>query len=334
MVNSSKNILFISPSLPPIHCGIGDYTYSLIKNLSKNKSYNLAVVTDVKAETNQLISNVKTYPEMNRWKWDDLKLLKKLLVQLKKNECVIPTLKSYDSTKLKHNKNIYNINRNYLHFVQTPQAFNYKSILSLQKNITSKTTDDSSLFISAGKKVKFINGEYKNNKITLKSDTKENKTINFGIGFDIHRLVKKKKLYLGGLKIPYHSGLKGHSDGDVIIHALIDSLLGSCKLKDIGTLFSDKNVKYKNIRSSKMLKKVLILIKKKGFYINNMDINIIAEKPKIGHYRKKIIKSLSKLCDINEELINIKGKTTEKLGLIGKEKAIACEVISSVFKYV
>lgn len=83
MVNSSKNILFISPSLPPIHCGIGDYTYSLIKNLSKNKSYNLAVVTDVKAETNQLISNVKTYPEMNRWKWDDLKLLNKICKEFK-----------------------------------------------------------------------------------------------------------------------------------------------------------------------------------------------------------------------------------------------------------
>ena len=128
-------------------------------------------------------------------------------------------------------------------------------------------------------------------------------------------------------------GLKGHSDGDVIIHALIDSLLGACKLKDIGTLFSNKKEKYKNIRSFKMLNKVLKLINQKGFLINNIDINVIAERPKISKYRNKIIKSLSKLCYIDKDQINIKGKTTEKIGLIGKEKAIAAEVISSVIEY-
>jgi len=161
---------------------------------------------------------------------------------------------------------------------------------------------------------------------------KKGKT-HFGIGFDIHRLVKGRKLYLGGIKIPFTLGLQGHSDADPVLHALIDSLLGACKLGNIGKLFSDKNKKYKNIRSTLLLKKVIELIKSKNFSINNIDINVIAQKPKIKKYSKKMIQTISKLCEINPNQINIKGKTTEKLGLIGKEKAIASEAIASVTKY-
>ena len=154
-----------------------------------------------------------------------------------------------------------------------------------------------------------------------------------GIGFDIHRLVKGRKLYLGGIKVPFAVGLQGHSDADPVLHALIDSLLGACNLGDIGKLFSDKNKKYKNIRSTILLKKVVELIKSRNFSINNIDINVIAQKPKIKKYSKKMVNTISKLCKINPNQINIKGKTTEKLGLIGKEKAIAAEVIASVIKY-
>jgi 2-C-methyl-D-erythritol 4-phosphate cytidylyltransferase/2-C-methyl-D-erythritol 2,4-cyclodiphosphate synthase len=104
-------------------------------------------------------------------------------------------------------------------------------------------------------------------------------------------------------------------------------------LGDIGKLFSDKNRKYKNIRSTIFLRKIIELIKSKNFSINNIDINIIAQRPKIKKYSKKIIQIISKLCEINPNEINIKGKTTEKLGLIGKGKAIASEVITSVIKY-
>jgi 2-C-methyl-D-erythritol 4-phosphate cytidylyltransferase/2-C-methyl-D-erythritol 2,4-cyclodiphosphate synthase len=128
-------------------------------------------------------------------------------------------------------------------------------------------------------------------------------------------------------------GLKGHSDGDSVLHAIIDSLLGACKLKDIGTLFPEKNYKYKNIRSTKLLQYVVGLIKSKNYSINNIDINIIAQKPKIKRYVNKMREVISKICEINPNQINIKGKTTEKLGLIGKEKAIASEVIASVIKY-
>ena len=142
--------------------------------------------------------------------------------------------------------------------------------------------------------------------------------------------MKNKPLYLGGVKIPFKLGLKGHSDGDPVIHAIIDALLGACRLGNIGKLFSDKNKKYKNIRSTILLKKTIKFIKSKKFHINNIDINIITEKPKINNYSKKMIKTISKICEINYNRVNIKGKTTEKLGLIGKEKAIASEVIISV----
>jgi len=109
--------------------------------------------------------------------------------------------------------------------------------------------------------------------------------------------------------------------------------VGACKLGDIGRLFSDKNKKYKNIRSTILLKKIIKLIRSKNFSINNIDINIIAQKPKIKKYSKSMIQTISKICEINTNQINIKGKTTEKLGLIGKGKAIACEVIASVIKH-
>ena len=137
---------------------------------------------------------------------------------------------------------------------------------------------------------------------------------------------------LGGVKIPFHSGLEGHSDGDVILHAIIDSILGAIRKKDIGTYFPNTK-KFKNIRSPKMLKPIMINLNKSNFFINNLDINLICQKPRVSKYRDKIIKSVSKLTGLDENQINLKGKTVEKLGLIGKEKAIACETIISITKY-
>ena len=112
----------------------------------------------------------------------------------------------------------------------------------------------------------------------------------------------------------------------------MDAILGAMRKKDIGFYFPNNN-KFKNIRSPKMLKPILLILKKNNFYLNNLDINIICEKPKISVYRNKIIKSLSRLLTVDENLINLKGKTVEKLGLIGNEEAIACEVIVSLNKY-
>ena len=261
-----------------------------------------------------------------------IKLIKNLVKFLKKNKAVIPTINSNDSIKYRVKKQLFNLNRDHCFLTQTPQAFRFKDLYSLSINQKDKIQDEATLFIKNNLKVKFIKGENLNNKITYKEDIKTNKTY-FGIGFDIHRLIKGKKLYLGGLKIPFHSGLKGHSDGDVIIHSVIDALLGAMRKKDIGTMFPDNKKRFKNIRSPKMLKPVIEIMNEKEFYINNIDLNLICEQPKISKYRDKIVKSLSTLLNIDSSLINLKGKTVEKLGLIGKEKAIACEVIVSIINY-
>ena len=244
----------------------------------------------------------------------------------------MPAIKVTDSVKLKNKKRIINLNRDNVYLTQTPQAFDYKTLYKLQSNKSAKITDDANLFISAGKKVKLINGEINNKKVTIISDIKIDKSYSYGIGFDVHRLVLKRKLYLGGIKIPSKVGTLGHSDGDPVLHAISDSILGACKMGDIGEKFSDKNKDFKNIRSTFLLSKLIKKIKK-NYLINNVDINIIAQAPKIQKYKSKMIKSIAKLCGISVSQINIKGKTTEKLGVIGKEKAIACEVITSVIKY-
>tara|TARA_A100000164_G_scaffold108644_1_gene95714 strand:- start:551 stop:1657 length:1107 start_codon:yes stop_codon:yes gene_type:complete len=261
-----------------------------------------------------------------------IKLLKNLVKSLKKNKAVIPSIKIKDSIKYKVKRQLFNLNRDHSFFTQTPQAFRFNDLYKLSMNQKNKIQDEASLFVENNLIIKFIKGENSNSKITYNEDIKTNR-IYFGIGFDIHRLIKGKNLYLGGLKIPYHSGLKGHSDGDVIIHSIIDALLGAMRKKDIGTLFPDNKKKFKNIRSHKMLKPIISMMSKKEIYINNLDINLICEQPKVSKYRDKIIKSLSNLLKIDESLINLKGKTVEKLGLIGKEKAIACEAIISIIKY-
>ena len=267
------------------------------------------------------------------------KLIEKVIYNLKKRYAVIPIIKVNDAAKrVKKNAIFKNIERNSLRLAQTPQGFLFKNIFKKhQKNKNFLIDDDSALFTQDKEKVFVINGEKSNFKITDKEDLSifkylKSKKTYYGIGFDVHKLVKKRQLYLGGVKIPFSHGLKGHSDGDPVLHALIDSILGACKLGDIGKLFSDKKAKYKNIRSTILLKKVIEIIEKKRFQINNIDINIIIQKPKIKKYSNKMIIKISDLCKIKPEQINIKGKTTEKIGLIGKGNAIASEVITSVIQ--
>jgi 2-C-methyl-D-erythritol 4-phosphate cytidylyltransferase / 2-C-methyl-D-erythritol 2,4-cyclodiphosphate synthase len=261
-----------------------------------------------------------------------INLLKRIIKQLKTNKAVIPVLNPIDSVKYKIKDQYFNLNRKNSFLTQTPQGFRFKDLydLVIKQNIT--VSDESTMFIENNHKIKFINGENKNNKITYKNDVTIPKTY-VGIGFDIHRLIKNKNLYLGGVKIPFHSGLKGHSDGDVILHAIIDALLGAMRKKDIGTFYPSDKKKFKNIRSKKMLKPILETLNKKKFLINNLDINLICEQPKVSKYRNIIVNSISKLMTLDKNNINLKGKTVEKLGLIGQEKAIACEVIISLVLY-
>ena len=271
-----------------------------------------------------------------------LRLFKSIITNMKNARAVVPKIRVQDAIKqiIDSSKEEYIIGkrRDNLFLTQTPQAFTLKEIYHLHKTNSGKYKDDDiSLYMDLNK-VKFIEGEKSNFKITDYSDFENLKSIykskqNVGIGFDVHRLVPKRKLYLAGLKIKSKLGTLGHSDGDPVLHSVTDAILGACKMGDIGQMFSDKNKKFKNIRSTILLQKVVEQIKFNGYFINNIDINIITQTPKIKNYKNKMINNIAKLCEISKDQINIKGKTTEKLGVIGKEKAIACEVICSVIKY-
>ncbi len=265
-------------------------------------------------------------------------LLKSIIKNMKNSRAVIPILKIDDAIKQKHKNSVSSRSRDNLFITQTPQAFNLKEIFNLHEIYKFRYLDDDFSLLKSFDKVRLINGEKNNFKVTFKSDFENLKNIYkskmfVGIGFDVHRLVPKRKLYLAGLKIKSSLGTLGHSDGDPVLHSITDSILGACKMGDIGQMFSDKSKKFKNIRSTVLLKEVIKRIKIKGYFINNIDINIITQTPKIKKFKKKMIESIAKICEISKKQVNIKGKTTEKLGVIGKEKAIACEVITSIIKY-
>ncbi|MEC7168945.1 MAG: 2-C-methyl-D-erythritol 2,4-cyclodiphosphate synthase [Pseudomonadota bacterium] len=271
-----------------------------------------------------------------------LKLLRKIVSEMKNAKAVIPKLQIRDAVKeiqdSSLNEYIISKQRQNLFLTQTPQCFISKDIFRHHLlNKEKYRDDDISLYMNLNG-VKFIDGEKNNFKITEKDDFKDLKKLfqskyYVGKGFDVHRLIPNRKLYLGGIKFKSKVGTLGHSDGDPVLHSIIDALLGATASGDIGSLFSDRSKKFKNIRSTILLKKVLGIIKLKGYSINNLDINIITQTPKIKKIKNRLIKNICKLCELPKDKVNIKGKTTEKLGLIGREKAIACEVISSVIKY-
>ncbi|HPP07076.1 MAG TPA: 2-C-methyl-D-erythritol 2,4-cyclodiphosphate synthase [Syntrophorhabdaceae bacterium] len=153
-----------------------------------------------------------------------------------------------------------------------------------------------------------------------------------GIGYDVHALVRGRKLFLGGVEIPNEKGLMGHSDGDCLIHAICDAILGAISEEDIGHFFPDTNQGIKGISSIEILRFVSDLIGKKGYRIVNIDAVIVAETPKIYPYREKIKERLSEILGIDRDSISIKGKTTEGLGFTGRKEGIAAYAVALVEK--
>ena len=153
------------------------------------------------------------------------------------------------------------------------------------------------------------------------------KQTRIGIGYDIHRLTEGRRLIIGGVEIPYEMGLLGHSDADVLVHAIIDSLLGAAALPDIGTLFPDTDPKYKGADSIELLRDVYSRVKEKGYVINNLDTNIIAQAPKMMPYIPEIKKVLASALKIEEEDISVKAKTKEGLDSVGEKLAIESQAI-------
>lgn len=148
--------------------------------------------------------------------------------------------------------------------------------------------------------------------------------IRTGNGFDVHVFAKERDLILGGVKIPFDRGLYGHSDADVLLHAVMDALLGAAGMGDIGKHFPDTDDAYKGVSSVSLLRHVSGLLKNEGFNIGNIDVTLIAEEPRIGKYTGVMKKNIAGALDCGPEQINIKGTTTEKLGFTGRKEGVAC----------
>ena len=163
-------------------------------------------------------------------------------------------------------------------------------------------------------------------------EMQKKEVIRFGLGYDVHRLMQGRKLIIGGVHIPSDIGLFGHSDADVLLHAICDALLGAAALGDIGKHFPDTNKKYHNISSLKLLKQVGIMVRKSGYSINNIDSTIILEKPKIAKYVDVMQQRIGKALNISTQLVSIKATTHEGLGSFGREEGCGAFAIASILQ--
>ncbi len=272
-----------------------------------------------------------------------MNLLKNVLKKLKGEISVIPSINVYDSVRYFKNNKYSDVFRENLKLIQTPQGFCFNSIYEAhKKNKESIHTDDSMILYELKNKVRLIKGEKMNFKITTKEDynigkliVKENNDmsdIRVGTGFDVHKFKKGKKLKLFGITIPFDKSLEGHSDADVGFHSIVDAILGGLCLGDIGNHFPPTDNKWKNKKSIFFMSHVRKLLINKKYKINNLDVTLICEKPKVSQYQKKFIKSVAEALDIDDRKINIKGTTTEKLGFLGREEGIACQVSVTLSK--
>ena len=272
-----------------------------------------------------------------------MNLLKRVLKNLEGEISVIPSINVYDSVRYFKNKKYSNVFRENLKLIQTPQGFCFNSIYEAhKKNKESIHTDDSMILYELKNKIRLIKGEKMNFKITTKEDynigklivkEKDNTNdIRVGTGFDVHKFKKGKQLKLFGITIPFNKSLDGHSDADVGFHSIVDAILGGLCLGDIGNHFPPTDKKWKNKQSIFFMTHVKKLLKNEKFKINNLDVTLICEKPKVSQYQKRFIKSVAQALDIDCSKINIKGTTTEKLGFLGREEGIACQVSVTLSK--
>ena len=153
-----------------------------------------------------------------------------------------------------------------------------------------------------------------------------------GTGYDVHKLVPDRKLILCGVEVPYERGLLGHSDADVALHALSDALLGAAALGDIGKHFPDTDERFKGADSAKLLEHVVLLVQEKGWQVNNVDVTIIAQRPKLASYIPAMRTRVAQVLKIDEDCVNVKATTTEKLGFTGRGEGIAAEAVASLVK--
>lgn len=226
------------------------------------------------------------------------------------------------------------IDRNNVYSVQTPQGFRREILLKAYENAVKNNiiaTDDSSLVEQIGVKVKVVMGNKENIKITTVEDLPKAKNeLRIGFGYDVHKLVEGRKLILCGVNIPYDKGLLGHSDADVATHALIDAMLGAAAMGDIGKCFPDTSEDYKDANSVNLLKEVNSMLKNKNYKIQQADITIIAQSPKLSPYINDMVNTLESALALPKGSINVKATTTEKLGFCGRGEGIAANAVCTI----
>ena len=219
-------------------------------------------------------------------------------------------------------------NRQILWQAQTPQGFILDEIFDAYQSMGFDLTDDAAVFEQTGGKIKMVLSTPKNKKITTKEDRP--KMHLSGIGYDVHQLVDGRKLILGGEEIPHTLGLLGHSDADVLLHAICDALLSAVGEGDIGKHFPDTDEKYKGISSLVLLKEVADLVSKKGFKVVNVGAIVAAQKPKLAPFISKMNQNIAQALNIDVSRVNVAATTTEHLGFEGEEKGISARAIVSV----
>lgn len=255
---------------------------------------------------------------------------------VKKNGSGIVAIPSRDTILSSTENNIDNyLGKDGLYSVQTPQGFLTKDIIKAYSLTDGKTfNDDGEVYLNAFKKASLVMGSIKNVKLTYPEDFEvfTKKDYRVGIGFDCHELVKDRKLILGGIEIPHDKGLLGHSDADVLTHAIMDAILSALALRDIGYHFPDNDNAYLNADSMKLLDKVLEMSKEKGYKIKNLSAVIMAEKPKLKNFIPTITKNLATALSISEKDVGITATTLEGLGFVGREEGICVNAIVMLTK--
>lgn len=256
-----------------------------------------------------------------------------IIDSLKESDCATLYHKVYDT--IKDTKDIVKtVNRDYLKAVTTPQAFKkelYNTILLNEEEVT----DEIALF-EKDKNVSFVLETRNNLKVTTKEDLEYieyilmNKSYKVGHSFDFHTVVKNRKLILGGVKFDTDFGLLGHSDADVVYHAVTEAILGALSLGDIGTHFPDTDSKYLNMDSSYFVKEAVKLLEKENYTIENIDIIIYLEEPNLKNYKVQMAKNIKQLT--NASYVNVKATTLEKKGPIGAKEGIASEAVILIKK--
>ncbi|MDE6276306.1 MAG: 2-C-methyl-D-erythritol 2,4-cyclodiphosphate synthase [Clostridia bacterium] len=242
---------------------------------------------------------------------------------------------SVDSLRIVDGESSSVIDRSKIIRIQTPQIFKSDEIIKAYALAKGKDfSDDATLYeVYIKKPVHLTYGSEENIKITTPSDCKNlNGGLLIGNGWDTHRLDVGRKLILGGVQIPHDKGLIAHSDGDVLIHAIMDAILSAMHERDIGVLFPDTDNKYKDISSVKLLQAVLKLADSKGLAVKSVSAVIMAQKPKLSPHIPTIQNNLAKIIGIEENCVSISATTTEKLGMTGREEGISVSSVAALYQ--